>query len=51
MPWLQCHQRDEDLKATAKTPYRLLQPIQSLSHGDEAPNCSAPPGPAMVCLA
>lgn len=39
MPWLEWHKRDEDLKATAKTPYRLLQPIQSLSHGDEdAPN-------------
>ncbi len=39
MPWLQWHQRDEDLKAAAKTPYRLLQPVQSLAHGDEdAPN-------------
>lgn len=39
MPWLEWHKRDDDLKATAKTPYRLLQPIQSLSHGDEdAPN-------------
>lgn len=39
MPWLEWHNRDEDLKATAKTPYRLLQPIQSLSYGDEdAPN-------------
>ena len=39
MPWLQWHQRDEDLKATAKTPYRLLQPVQSLSYGDDdAPN-------------
>lgn len=39
MPWLQWHQRDEDLKATARTPYRLLQPIQSLSYGDDdAPN-------------
>ncbi|MFA5591385.1 MAG: site-specific DNA-methyltransferase [Lysobacteraceae bacterium] len=39
MPWLEWHKRDEDLKATAKTPYRLLQPIQSLSYGDEdAPN-------------
>lgn len=39
MPWLQWHQRDDDLKATAKTPYRLLQPVQSLSYGDEdAPN-------------
>lgn len=39
MPWLEWHQRTEDLKATAKTPYRLLQPIQSLSHGDvDAPN-------------
>ena len=35
MPWLEWHKRDDDLKATAKTPYRLLQPIQSLSHGDE----------------
>lgn len=39
MPWLEWHNRDDDLKATAKTPYRLLQPIQSLSYGDEdAPN-------------
>ncbi|MFA5683434.1 MAG: site-specific DNA-methyltransferase [Lysobacteraceae bacterium] len=39
MPWLEWHKRDDDLKATAKTPYRLLQPIQSLSYGDEdAPN-------------
>lgn len=39
MPWLEWHKRDDDLKATAKTPYRLLQPIQSLSCGDEdAPN-------------
>lgn len=39
MPWLEWHKRDDDLKATAKTPYRLLQPVQSLSHGDEdAPN-------------
>lgn len=39
MPWLQWHQRDENLKATAKTPYRLLQPVRSLSHGDgDAPN-------------
>lgn len=39
MPWLEWHKRDDDLKATAKTPYRLLQPIQSLSYGEEdAPN-------------
>ena len=39
MPWLEWHNRNDDLKATAKTPYRLLQPVQSLSHGDEdAPN-------------
>ncbi len=39
MPWLEWHNRDKDLKATAKTPYRLLQPIQSLSHGGvDAPN-------------
>lgn len=39
MPWLEWHKRDDDLKATAKTPYRLLQPIQSLSYGDtDAPN-------------
>lgn len=39
MPWLEWHNRNEDLKATAKTPYRLLQPIQSLSYGDiDAPN-------------
>lgn len=35
MPWLEWHNRNDDLKATAKTPYHLLQPIQSLSHGDE----------------
>lgn len=39
MPWLEWHNRNDDLKATAKTPYRLLQPVKSLSHGDEdAPN-------------
>lgn len=39
MPWLEWHNRNDDLKATAKTPYRLLQPIQSLSYGDDdAPN-------------
>lgn len=39
MPWLEWHNRNDDLKATAKTPYHLLQPVQSLSHGDEdAPN-------------
>ncbi len=39
MPWLEWHNRNDDLKATAKTPYRLLQPIQSLSYGEEdAPN-------------
>lgn len=35
MPWLEWHNRNDDLKATAKTPYRLLQPVQSLSYGDE----------------
>ena len=39
MPWLEWHNRNDDLKAAAKPPYRLLQPVQSLSHGDEdAPN-------------
>lgn len=39
MPWLEWHQRNEDLKATAKTPYRLLQPVQNLSYGEQdAPN-------------
>src|SRR6185312_12015605 len=39
MPWLEWHNRNDDLKATAKTPYRLLQPVQSLSYGDEdSPN-------------
>lgn len=39
MPWLEWHNRNNDLKATAKTPYRLLQPVKALSHGDEdAPN-------------
>ena len=39
MPWLEWHNRNDDLKAAANTPYRLLQPVQSLSHGDEdAPN-------------
>lgn len=39
MPWLEWHNRNDDLKATAKTPYRLLQPVKTLSHGDEdAPN-------------
>lgn len=35
MPWLEWHNRNDDLKAAAKTPYRLLQPIQALSSGDE----------------
>jgi adenine-specific DNA-methyltransferase len=35
MPWLEWHNRTEDLRATVKTPYRLLQPVQSLSYGDE----------------
>ncbi len=39
MPWLEWHNRNDDLKATAKTPYRLLQPVQSLSYGDaDSPN-------------
>lgn len=39
MPWLEWHDRQEDLKAAAKTPYRLLQPVQSLSYGEaDAPN-------------
>jgi len=39
MPWLEWHNRNSDLKAAAKTPYRLLQPVKSLSYGDEdAPN-------------
>lgn len=39
MPWLEWHHRNDDLKAAAKTPYRLLQPVKSLSHGDEdSPN-------------
>ena len=39
MPWLEWHNRNDDLKATAKTPYRLLQPVKSLSYGEaDAPN-------------
>lgn len=39
MPWLEWHHRNDDLKAAAKTPYRLLQPVKSLSYGDEdSPN-------------
>ncbi|WP_430389870.1 hypothetical protein [Dyella sp. 20L07] len=39
MPWLEWNDRQKDLKATAKTPYRLLQPNQSLSYGDsDSPN-------------
>jgi len=34
MPWLEWHNRNDDLKATAKTPYHLLQPVQSLSYGE-----------------
>jgi len=34
MPWLEWHKRNDDLKATAKTPYRLLAPVQSLSYGE-----------------
>ena len=35
MPWLEWHNRNDDLKAAAKTPYRLLQPVKSLSYGDQ----------------
>lgn len=35
MPWLEWHNRNEDLKTAAKAPYRLLQPVKSLSYGDE----------------
>ena len=39
MPWLEWHHRNDDLKAAAKTPYRLLQPVKALSYGDEdSPN-------------
>lgn len=39
MPWLEWNDRNEDLKATVKTPYRLLQPVLSQSYGDEnSPN-------------
>jgi adenine-specific DNA-methyltransferase len=39
MPWLEWHKRNEDLKTTAKTPYRLLHPVQSLSYGElDSPN-------------
>lgn len=39
MPWLEWHNRVDDLRVMGKTPYRLLQPVQSHSYGDEdAPN-------------
>ena len=39
MPLLSWHNRDEDLTRAARVPYRLLEPVASLSHGDpDAPN-------------
>lgn len=36
MPTLSWFNRDEDLTKAALTPYRLLEPLKSLSHGDES---------------
>jgi len=39
MPLLSWHNRDEDLTCAALAPYRLLEPVASLSHGDpDSPN-------------
>lgn len=39
MPLLSWFNRDADLTRAALAPYRLLEPVTSLSHGDEdAPN-------------
>jgi adenine-specific DNA-methyltransferase len=39
MPLLSWHNRDADLTRAARTPYRLLEPVASLSHGaPDAPN-------------
>jgi adenine-specific DNA-methyltransferase len=39
MPLLSWHNRDVDLTRAARTPYRLLEPVASLSHGEpDAPN-------------
>ena len=36
MPRLTWLTRDDDLKATAAVPYRLLEPVPELGHGDQA---------------
>src|SRR5690606_18422372 len=39
MPLLSWHNRDEDLTRAARAPYRLLEPVASLSYGEEdSPN-------------
>lgn len=39
MPLLSWHNRDEDLTRAARTPYRLLEPVASLSYGEaDSPN-------------
>jgi adenine-specific DNA-methyltransferase len=39
MPLLSWHKRDEDLTRAALAPYRLLEPVAGLSHGDaDTPN-------------
>ncbi|MGV7171179.1 hypothetical protein ACWA5G_16350 [Xanthomonas axonopodis pv. ricini] len=39
MPLLNWSNRDEDLTRSALTPYRLLEPVASLSYGEvDAPN-------------
>jgi len=39
MPLLSWHNRDEDLTRAARTPYRLLEPVTSLSYGEvDSPN-------------
>lgn len=39
MPLLSWHKREEDLTRAARAPYRLLEPVASLSHGDpDSPN-------------
>lgn len=34
MPTLNWHKRDEAVRAATRAPYRLLEPVAELSHGD-----------------
>jgi hypothetical protein len=38
MPWLEWNNRNESITATARVPYRLLQPVKGESYGDDSSN-------------